>query len=186
MQVPDLETDRLLVRPLTAADLQRAFEIIDRDWIGSAVSDDPIAMSKRKDWLNWTVLGYQQQSQLGNPPYGDRAIFLKSEKQLIGLCGLVPSFAPFGRIIDGCGDGFHSPEVGLFYCIDSRYRQQGYASEAARALIEFAFNEMQVRRMVATTEQDNQASMAVMQRLGFVLHFNSEPGWPEVVGCLSR
>jgi hypothetical protein len=115
MKVPILETDWLTIRPVIHTVLQRIFEIIDCDWIGNADPHDEAGKSKRDDWLRWTILGYEQQAQLGNPPYGDRAVVLKSEDRLIGLCGLVPSFGPFARIIDGDNDDSNSPEVGLFY-----------------------------------------------------------------------
>ena len=48
--------------------------------------------------------------------------------------------------------------------------------------MDFACGEMKVRRVVATTEQDNDESIGVMRRLGFTIYRNSEAGWPEVVG----
>ena len=43
---------------------------------------------------------------------------------------------------------------------------KGYASEAARAVIEFAFNKLQVHRVVAFCNAENAASEKVMQRAG--------------------
>jgi RimJ/RimL family protein N-acetyltransferase len=162
------------------------YEIIDCDWIGSSDPQDETAISRRDDWLRWTILGYREQAQLGNPPYGERAVVLKSEKHLIGMCGLVPSFGPFGRILDGQDHDSHSPEIGLFYCMDSNFQRQGFATEAAQALIDFAFEKMKARRIVATTEQNNAASIRILKKLEFGIHVNSEAGWPEIVGCRNR
>ena len=76
--------------------------------------------------------------------------------------------------------GFWTPEVGLFWAIDAAYRRQGYASEAAQALIDFAFNEMRLGRIIATTETDNLASQAVMRKLGMRICHNPLPTPP---GC---
>ena len=54
------------------------------------------------------------------------------------------------------------------------------------ALIEFAFERLRVRRIVATTVAQNQASINVMRRVGMAIHHNAEPGWPQVVGCCYR
>jgi RimJ/RimL family protein N-acetyltransferase len=63
-------------------------------------------------------------------------------------------------------------------------RRRGYATEAARALVEFAFGPMRLARIVATTERDNVASLAVMRHLGMRIHENAraEPDWFQVVG----
>lgn len=183
MDMPPLQTGRLLVRPFVLEDFEDVYRIVDCDCFGKASPDDEAARRRRLDWLEWNRLGYEQQARLGHPPCGDRAIALRSTGQLIGVCGLVPSFGPFRRLLDS-GDGdLNSPELGLFYAISAEHRRQGYATEAAAALLDFAFRTLRVRRVVATTGRTNEASIAVMRRLGMAIHSNEEPGWPEVVGC---
>lgn len=185
MKIPVLETDRLLIRPLVESDLRAVFELIDCDAFGNADPHDDIAKSRRDDWLRWTILGYKQQTQLGKPPYGERAVITTSDDRLVGLCGLVPSFGPFVRLLDGDDKDDNSPEIGLFYAVSSRYRRNGFATEAAAALIDFTFENLRPTRIVATTEFDNAASIGVMQRLGMTIHENSD-GAPQIVGCLVR
>jgi hypothetical protein len=48
--------------------------------------------------LRWSVLNEAQLARLYQPPYGDRAVVLKSSQELIGACGFVPSFGPFGQL----------------------------------------------------------------------------------------
>ena len=59
----------------------------------------------------------------------------------------------------------------------------GFA-EAARALVDFAFDRLLLGRIVATTEHENAGSQAVMRRLGMRMYENAlpEPGWFQVVG----
>jgi RimJ/RimL family protein N-acetyltransferase len=184
MELPPLNTGRLVIRPFTLADLDDVYRIIDCDCFGRQSLDDEAAKRRRRDWLEWNLLGFEQQAVLGHPPYGERAITLKGDGRLIGVCGLVPSFGPFRRLLDGddrCR--LNSPEIGLFYAVASPYRRMGCATEAAAALLEVAFETLRVRRVVATTEAQNQASISVMRRLGMAIIDNSEPGWPQVVGC---
>ena len=65
--------------------------------------------------------------------------------------------------------GFHSPpvdgEVELGYSILPGHRGQGYATEAARALVEWALSQPDVERVVAGAP-DNEASMRVLEKIG--------------------
>jgi len=62
------------------------------------------------------------------------------------------------------------------------------ATEAARALVAFAFAHLHLKRIVAMTEEDNTASIAVMQRLGMTVqrHPDPAPEWFQVVGILDN
>ena len=181
--MPPLETDLLIIRPFTISDLDDVYRIIDCDCFSQRNPDDMKAKRHRRAWLDWNIAGEHQQASLGHPPYGERAIMRKSDGRMVGICGFVPSFGPFRRLIDGSDDfPANSPEIGLFYAIASEYRRQGYATEAARALVQFAFETLNVNRIVATTESDNEASMAVMRRLGFTIRRNSQQAGPQVVG----
>ena len=185
MHMPPLETARLLIRPLAEADLPAVRKVL-------AVDAHEAATERyvRHGGLNATVL-----AELGQPPLGDRALVLRSTEELIGIVGLVPAFGPFGQLRPMDEDppqeqaaALNEIEIGLYYHVDQAQRQQGYASEAARALVDFAFGPMQLKRMIATTERDNLASQAVMRHLGMRLHENAlpEPGWFQVVGTLDN
>lgn len=68
--------------------------------------------------------------------------------------------------------GFHGPpsdvgEVEIGYEIAAEFRNQGYATEAVRALLTFAFRDPRVRFIVAHTLAEKNASNSVLARLGF-------------------
>lgn len=185
----NLETERLIIRPFVMDDLDDIHRVLT-DAFGSGTTLD-----ERRTWLRWSMLNYEALARLYQPPYGDRAVVLKSEQQLIGACGLVPAYMPFGKLPyykalgDGRNENLHFPEMGLFYGFDSAYRRHGYATEAAQALIDFAFKSMSLKRMIATTEFDNEGSMGVMRKLGMTIEKNPTPGDPhyfQVVGILEN
>jgi len=91
---------------------------------------------------------------------------LKAENIYVGRCGLVPHFNPDRGPIPG--------EAALGYYIASKYWGQGFATEAGRAFIHFGFNELALTRIVATAEKGNDASMHVLQKLGFALACTEE------------
>jgi len=73
-----------------------------------------------------------------------------------------------GEIIGGCGVGILSgpdPEIG--YWIGVPYWGRGYATEAARALIDHAFGELGCERLLAGARVSNPASRRVLEKCGF-------------------
>ena len=73
------------------------------------------------------------------------------------------------RLIGGCGlhrDGQGDVELG--YWIGRAHWGLGYATEAARAMLEFAFGVVKARWVTAVTDRRNIPSVALAKRLGFV------------------
>ena len=107
--------------------------------------------------------------------------------------GFVPSLGPFAQLTcfahESPADQAQrfTPEVGLFWMIDPAHQRNGYASEAAQALIEYAGTGLNLRRIIATTEYDNAASIAVMHKLGMSIDHNPlpTPAWFQVVGVFT-
>jgi [ribosomal protein S5]-alanine N-acetyltransferase len=58
--------------------------------------------------------------------------------------------------------------VELGYTIFEKYRGQGYATEAAQALMDWALAEKGIRRFIASVAPENEPSLAIVRKLGFV------------------
>lgn len=185
-----METERLLLRTFEQDDLAAIHRILSEAFPEGTGAEDAGATLERESWLQWSILSQQWLPRLHQPPYGDRAIVLKSTGALIGAAGYVPLLAPFGQIPElresDHVDGLFTPEVGLYWVIDLEHRRRGYAVEAARALVEHAFTQMRLKRILATTEYENAPSQAVMRSLGMQIARNPlpEPEWMQVVGIL--
>jgi RimJ/RimL family protein N-acetyltransferase len=82
----------------------------------------------------------------------------------------------------------YSPEFGLYYALSPAYQRQGYATEAAQALINYAFTQLHLKRIVATTTYENVASIGVMRKAGMRIEKNPFPDPPgfQVVGILEN
>jgi ribosomal-protein-alanine N-acetyltransferase len=178
-RIPDLITERLVVRELAEDDLDAYAETVDRAWGTSTPREE------HRRLLAWTAKGYDSLASLYQPPYGDRAVTL-GDGTLIGLVGLVPALGPFGALLDGAGHDRFSPEVGMFWLVHPDHQGRGYATEAASALAAQALAQLRLRRLVATTEHANEASIRVMRRLGMTIHHSrqADPAWFQVVGVL--
>jgi ribosomal-protein-alanine N-acetyltransferase len=195
MLVPPLETERLLIRPFTMEDLDVIHHILDIELrTADFGSEQARTREERERWLQWTLLGYDELARLYQPPYGDRAVVLKSKQQVMGACGFVPSLGPFGQLPSlhaaqhGALAHLYSPEFGLYYALSPAYQRQGYATEAAQALIKYAFTQLHLKRIVATTTTGNVASIGVMRKVGMRIEKNpsSDPPWFQVVGILEN
>lgn len=159
------------------------------DVLPGEMSPDSDKWQERADWLQWTVMGYGQFARLHQPPFGERAITLRETGQLIGLVGYVPVFDALPQIpaLAPAGDvlrGVNAAELGLYYHVTVAQRRQGYASEAAQALVDFALDQLRAWRIVATTTYHNEGSIAVMRRLGMAILQNPypEPEYLQVIG----
>ena len=193
LEMPWLETPRLVIRPFRLSDLEAAHRLLDIELNPDVLHTETFESKQdRMAWLQWSVLNVIQLEQLKQPPYGDRAILLKSTGMLIGSCGFVPCLNAFEQIPifsysnQSGNPGRNTAEVGLFYAISPSHQMQGYASEAAQALVDYAFQHLNLRRIVATTDHDNVASIAVMRKLNMVIGRNplKEPPWLQVVGVI--
>ena len=56
----------------------------------------------------------------------------------------------------------------LLYTIDMDHRGRGLATEAAKRVVEHAKQRTRTKRIVATVDRENSASIRVMQKLGFI------------------
>lgn len=185
-----LETSRLTIRPFVMNDLLAIHHILNECFGAATDVEHADSLAERHSWLQWNALNQEWLPKMHQPPYGDRGVVLKKTGTLIGAVGFVPLIGPYDQIPAlGTGatpSGYSSAEVGLFWAIDPQHQGQGYATEAARALIEYAFDEWRLRHIIAATEYENHASQAVMRKLGMTVARNpfAEPAWLQVVGVL--
>lgn len=195
MRIPPLDTERLLIRSFTMDDLDAIHQLLDIDLSDAEFgTEGATTRHEREQWLHWTILSYEELAKLNQPPYGDRAIVLKQTQQVIGACGFVPSFGPFGQLPSFSSQGqdasvhLKSPEFGLFYALTPTCQRQGYTTEAVRVLIHYAFTQLGLKRIIATTTYENEASIGVMRKVGMRIEKNPypDPLWFQVVGILEN
>jgi [ribosomal protein S5]-alanine N-acetyltransferase len=184
----ELESERLRIRPFHTEDLTRIHDILNQAFESETTLDN------RRSWLNWSIHNYRELASLYQPPYGDYALVLKATDELIGSVGLVQCIGPFDVLPYYQAQSSHEPtglattEMGLFWAIDPAHQHRGYATEGARLLIRYAFENLWLKRIIATTEFDNEASIGVMRRLEMTIERNpyNEPFWFQVVGILEN
>ena len=152
-RIPVIETERLILRgPIPAdADVWATF-ITDPDFMRyvprSKVTRTPQERAER------TISAYQRRWESKPLSAMGWAITRKADGQFIGLCGI--------EELSGTNDGE------LDYYLGKPYWGQGYTTEAARAMVRFAFENTTWDRIVAAIVPANIASNRVLDHLGFV------------------
>jgi ribosomal-protein-alanine N-acetyltransferase len=179
-----LETTRLLIRAFMLADAETYSRLLDEAFGVSAYG----SADEKRVIFEHQVAADAGLALLHQPPYGDRAIVLRETGQVVGSVGFAPCLMPFGLLPSFQGTDRFTSEIGLFWALFPKQQGRGYATEAAAAMISYAFDELRLRRIVATTEHDNARSINVMRRLGMRLERNprGEPHWFQTVGILDH
>lgn len=148
-----LETERLVVRPYREADATALHEVFGSPevmkWTPSPPSKNVAETVER---LARTMAFTARQP----PGLGLWALELKESAEFLGQVGLFP--------VEGKG-----PEVEVAYELAPRVWGHGYATEAARALIEYGFDELQLRRIVALILPANARSRNVASKCAMTL-----------------
>ena len=173
-----IETERLVIRPFVMDDLEEIHKLISYPqvaWIGGQVG----TMDRTRQWLGEHIGD-------ANRHFGTFAIVRRTDNVLVGLIALGPPYlADFIRFEDAPNAKFNSLEVELGYALAPEHWGNGYASEAGKAMVRYAFEDLKLPRIVNSVRKDNTRSINVMKRLGFRIVANAHPQWSnEVLGVL--
>jgi RimJ/RimL family protein N-acetyltransferase len=148
---PTLTTDRLILRPFTLADapsvqrLAGAWAVADT----TANIPHPYEDGVAEAWISSHAQEFEQGTAVVF------AITLRATAELVGAISLFSIRATFGRA-----------EMG--YWIGVPYWNHGYCSEAAKALIRYAFDNLGMNRVFAEHMVRNPGSGRVMQKAGMI------------------
>ena len=149
---PWLETERMLLRPFVAGDL---------DWLAPLYADketrrffpqSTLDRDQTCDELNWFIAG----GDLSLPEPGLGALMDKQTGEPIGRAGLI------GWEIEG------RREVEIAYLVARARWREGFGAEIAKALVRHGFLALGLDRLIALIHPDNVASIRTAQKAGLV------------------
>ena len=161
-----LETDRLLLRHVTTADVEQLVALDAHPEVMRYVSGGaptPRAVIEREILPHW--LRYYELFE----GFGFWAAVEKSSGEFLGWFEFRPP--------EGGGPG----EVELGYRLRKSVWGKGHATEGSRALIRKGFTELGVRRVVAETMAVNTSSRRVMEKSGLTLERTFHEEWPDPI-----
>lgn len=167
-----IETPRLVLRPLEFGDAAALFDMNahpDVSRYGSGLQWTSVDMARERIATHIAALERGEYLQLAIAATGSET---ESETGgLIGTCCLFDVDAQCRRT-----------EIG--YGLARQYWGRGYAHEAIKALVQHAFNDLNLRRLEADVHPDNLPSLRLLERLGFVREGYLRERW-EIEGEVS-
>jgi len=143
-----LETERLVLRPLTIDDAAFILALLtDPDWLRYIGDRGVRTLTDARDYLRGGPLAMYERHD-----FGPLAVVDRETSEPMGTCGLIKR-----ETLD---------DVDIGYAFLPAYRGRGYALEAARAVLASAREVPGLTRIVAITTQDNESSCRLLERLG--------------------
>lgn len=151
-QVIILETDRLILRLLAPEDLDALAELYRDSEVRKYFPEGTLTREGTKEELEWIIDVYY-----GQYGFGLWATIDKATGEFIGRCGLLP------WTIDG------RKEVEVAYMLAKPYWGRGLATEAAGAILRYAFERLGYSRLICLVDPENTASRRVAEKIGMTL-----------------
>jgi RimJ/RimL family protein N-acetyltransferase len=143
-----LETARLLLRPMQATDVDALLLIFTDPKVMASFGGELFNRPQMERWLQRNL---DHQDEFG---YGLFSVIHRETDLLIGDCGL-ERMDENGEVLAELGYDFRSD-----------YWGQGFATEAAIAVRDFAFDVLQLPRLVSLIRVGNMASARVAEKVG--------------------
>jgi ribosomal-protein-alanine N-acetyltransferase len=144
-----LETDRLYFREFTIDDAQLLIDLNSNHLVTRYTGDGPVANIEASKKILTDIIFPQYKNKIGR-----WAVHLKSNNEFIGWCGL--------KFIA------EDNEIDLGYRFFQNRWGKGYASESAKAVMDYGVNTLELKNIIARAAKENIASIKVIKKLGMI------------------
>ncbi|MET9228161.1 GNAT family N-acetyltransferase [Lentzea sp. NPDC003310] len=145
-----LKTDRLLLRPFEPTDLDDFYAYRSRPEVFRYLYGESVTREECAELLDKLIADHELKAE------GDRlalAVHLPDENRVIG-----------STVLKWRSEKDRQGEIG--YSLNPDFHGRGYATEAARAVLELGFRDLGLHRIVAECDPRNEPSWRLMERLG--------------------
>lgn len=145
----NIKTKRLSIRDFQFGDWQSVLDYTPDSTVMKYIPEGVFSERDAKEFVNKNI----------GENAGKFPVLLNDENALIGHMVFHKWF------------GAHTHEIGWVF--NPKYHNRGFASEAARAILKYGFEEMKIHRIIATCQPQNIPSYRVMEKIGMRLegHF---------------
>jgi ribosomal-protein-alanine N-acetyltransferase len=149
-----LETKRLILKQPTLSDFDGLLRLRTDPQVMQYIGTGDIQTEKQVKEFIENAKPYSDEYGLGF-----YSVFEKETHVFIGQAGLFH-----------LGFNVNQPDIELAYRLDAKYWNKGYATELAKALIEYGFNKFSLPKIVAMVHPKNDRSRRVMEKAGMFYH----------------
>lgn len=147
-----LLTDKLRIRRLTRDDFDNIYGLCLQSQTNDWPSGWNMSKQEASDFLDWQINKYESFDVITDMvPF---AIELLEDSSFVGHCHI--------GVID------ELEEIEIAYGISKQYRGNGYATEVAVILTNWAIETFSLPYVIATISEDNVASLKVIEKAGFI------------------
>jgi RimJ/RimL family protein N-acetyltransferase len=162
-----LDTPRLVLRPFHADDLDAIHEQVFSDAeVCRTYCGDTRSRLETQAWLHYRILEAQ------HSVFHAWAIIDRASHRVLGLIQLRAFPNDLLRFPDAPLPRFNQIEAEMSFALGRSYWGRGFASEACRAVIDYAFRSLRLPRLVASIMDGNERSVRLHERLGFAVFRN--------------
>lgn len=159
-----IETNRLILRELLLTDDVGLFELDTNPQVHQYLGNNPIKTMHEAR----TIIAMVMQQYATNG-IGRWAVIEKTSGDFIGWCGL--------KFIQE-HENNHINFYDIGYRLIPKYWGMGYATEAAQAVINYGFHQLQLKEIFASAHVENKSSQKVLQKCG--LSFIESYQWQQI------
>ncbi len=148
LQIPTLETERLRLRAFRKSDVDDYAALKGNSQVVRFLANSSEPWDRGRSWRHMAFL-------MGHWQLGDAGIWVVEHKETGEFMGTAGFSAPEGW-----------PGFELAWILAPRYWGHGFATEAARAALDYAFTVLEKDRVISLIHPENQASIRVAERIG--------------------
>lgn len=146
MKYTIIETNRLILRKITNDDYKEIADIL-QDINVMYAWEKSFSDEEVQNWINQNLKRYD------NEGYSYFLALNKEDNKVVGV---------MGPLIENIEDKEY---IGVAYILNKNSWGYGYASEGVKACIDYAFNKLDVKKVIAEIRPNNVASLKVAKRL---------------------
>ncbi len=141
-----LETERLYARKFELNDLENLYELLSDEEV-MRYYPKTLSKDETKEWLERILDNYE------NDGVSWWTVYLKASDEFIGQAGIV------------CREVEGQKQFMTAYMLHKKFWGRGYATEAVRALIDYGFNKIGLKKIITLIRPENFPSVKVAERL---------------------
>ncbi len=143
-----IETKRLFLQKLTTEDAPFMLELLNTpDWL-RFIGDRGVRTVEQVE--QYLLNGYMKSYQTHG--FGFYKVVVKDSNEPIGICGIIKR------------DYLEDVDIGFAFL--PQFVGKGYGFEAASATLEYTFNVLKIKRLIAIVDSENVVSIALIEKIG--------------------
>ena len=143
-----IETKRLIIRKFTVDDAAFMLKLLNTpNWLRFIGDRNVRTLEQAEQYLlNGYIKSYQDYG------FGFYVVVIKETQESIGICGIVKR------------EGLEDVDIGFAFF--QQFMGKGYGYESASAILNYAHNDLKIKRIVAIVDPENVVSIALIKKIG--------------------